>query len=536
MYARRMKKILDALKDGKPRTARQIISLTGLNSKNCYEGLRLLWHRGRIYRSRELLFIKNIKSGGRFGGIIQNTRAAYLYIINNKFPDLPKNIVYENTLFVPYSKEYLDYRGIPSVKGTLSKFKKIELFLKQHADKAFYAREIRDALKDEGITAVDVSTAIRRLERKSLILKRGFRTHDSEKPFRLGYLVTWITRRGNLLEDMEQAEEKIRQRLKSEESSTVVWNRVLKIYQTCKSFARDKKLVSWEFLRNKLGCNKWELDYALRRALEFYSEIKEIRIFDVFRYYYHTDLQDPYLSAAIENTKNYIRQYHGRYNRIGHNYEACISWFFDKFTNATFLTQNHRSTGKNKMDPRRITIHLIKPVAGRQQSAELDRVWFVKPDIFSNKIMYILECKWGVVRKRHIDDLVEILKWSKEFGVDGPDGRTIKNGVVVLFAASSFSNEKVKLGDKELSLAEYAALLNITLLKTADFNKMLHEHGASTRVSIQKIAKFCKNEEEVKETLDKIWSNPKKAEDILQEVAQRNFALFEFERKIESKK
>jgi hypothetical protein len=88
------------------------------------------------------------------------------------------------------------------------------------------------------------------------------------------------------------------------------------------------------------------------------------------------------------------------------------------------------------MDPRRITIHLIKPVGGRRQNAEVDRVWEVTPGIFAQPITYILECKWGLIQKKYLDDFFNVLKWSKEFGVDTPDGRQIKQGIVGVLAGS----------------------------------------------------------------------------------------------------
>jgi len=49
---------------------------------------------------------------------------------------------------------------------------------------------------------------------------------------------------------------------------------------------------------------------------------------------------------------------------------------------------------------------------------------------------------------KHVDDFLEVLRWSKEFGVDTPDGREIKQGVIGVFAASAFNpKETVQLKD-----------------------------------------------------------------------------------------
>ena len=76
--------------------------------------------------------------------------------------------------------------------------------------------------------------------------------------------------------------------------------------------------------------------------------------------------------AAITMKQNYFRITKGRANRIGHNWEAVAEWLIDTFTTgANFWTQNHRTKG---MDPRRITLHLLKGIGGRRRNAEVDKI------------------------------------------------------------------------------------------------------------------------------------------------------------------
>jgi hypothetical protein len=232
--------------------------------------------------------------------------------------------------------------------------------------------------------------------------------------------------------------------------------------------------------------------------------------------------------------RNYIRKVKGRANRIGHNWEAAVEWFIDKFTvGAKFWTQRHRERG---MDPKRITLHLIKGIGGRRRSAEVDRVWEVTPSIFAPSITYVLSCKWGLVTRRHIDDFLEVLRWSKEFGVDTPEGRAIKQGVVGVFAGSSFNpRERVRLKDgSDISLPAYAARMNIQLLKASDFNQKLRERGCE-KATVQRICRLARNEKEVREILEAIWKNPEKDLEILIEIERKNKDLFEFERRLEGK-
>jgi len=73
------------------------------------------------------------------------------------------------------------------------------------------------------------------------------------------------------------------------------------------------------------------------------------------------------------------------------------------------------------------------------------------------------------------------LRWSKEFGVDTPEGRRVKQGVIGVFAGKAFNpKEKIRLKDETfVSLPQYAARMNIQLLKVSDFNQKLKERGCS---------------------------------------------------------
>lgn len=105
----------------------------------------------------------------------------------------------------------------------------------------------------------------------------------------------------------------------------------------------------------------------------------------------------------------------------------------------------------------------------------------------------ILECKWGLIEKKYIDDFFEVLRWSKEFGVDSSEGRQIKQGVIGVFAGSAFDpKESVKMKDESvISLASYAARINVQLLKVVDFDEKMRERGFDKDVTAQKICRIA---------------------------------------------
>ncbi|MHA1974096.1 MAG: hypothetical protein ACTSW1_13945 [Candidatus Hodarchaeales archaeon] len=76
--------------------------------------------------------------------------------------------------------------------------------------------------------------------------------------------------------------------------------------------------------------------------------------------------------------------------------------------------------------------------------------------------------------------------------------------------------------------------MRIELIKASDFNKQLQDRGIEKYVTVQKICRNAKNEDEVRETLTKTWNQPKKARMFLRQLATENKELFEFEKELEN--
>jgi hypothetical protein len=547
-----VKEVLTALADGKPKSARDVINATSIDEKTISHLLSNLWRKHLILRTDKPLFeyIKQFK--GR-AGFRSNTRMFHLYIINDhptgqgeeERADKETPIVIDGHRFVQFSSEYSDKRGN---RGSKSKAQLILNFLRQHADKAFYSTEIFNSLKEKGITMPDIMTTARRYERKGLLYVRGYQTHDSQSPFQEGYLITWIEQQngnnGNDLAALKQAVLRTNEALKDKASTNPLVQRVLAIRNLVASETQLDRITSVNQIKDMLkATTDTEAESAITRAMQLYPSIREIKLFDAYRYYYHESMNPEVLNASLEMAKNYIRISKGRANRIGHNWEACVEWFIDKFTiGAEFRTQNHRQNGKgggSRMDPRRITLHLIKSVGDRRQSAEVDRVWTVTPSVFAKPVTYMLECKWGIVSRRDLDDFFNVLKWSTDFGVDTPEGRQVKNGIVGVFAGGAFEDVNVKVasgnnGASAITLAQYAERLNVQLLRASDFNEKLRDRAVPKDVTVQKICKAARDERDVRSMLDAIWDKPEDAKNALNNAIKANDSVFKFEEELES--
>ena len=519
-------RILSVLLNGGPRSQRDVVRETGLSEPEVWQGLRRAWEAGRLLRTRKPIQESEKIFKGR-GGLTRNRRIYHLYVLK---PRKRQQLLIGDLEFVSFHPDHLDPRG----GGTKSKAKTILEYLRNHPQEAFFSKQIAKALADYGVKIADVMANVRRFERKGLLYVRGYRTDQRQTPFQDGYLITWIDQKKPRDNALTEAIERTTQALQNMSATNPVIDRVHRVRDMIIEASRLRELVGFNYIHDKLACTEYQAEDAVARALQLYGDLLEVKLFGAYKYYYHQSLDANELKAAIKMKENYIRKTQGRMNRIGHNWEACVEWFIDKFTTgARFWTQEHRT---QNMDSRRITLHLMKPVAGRLSNAEVDRVWEITPGPLTQPITFVLECKWGLVHKRQIDDFFTILKWSKEFGVDTPEGRQVKNGVNGIFAGNSFDpNERVRLkDDKVISLPEYAARINIQLLKASNFNQKLHERGCPTKLSVQEICKTAKDENQTKEILDRVWTEPKASLEFLGKFRQVNVEHYQFERMIEA--
>jgi DNA-binding MarR family transcriptional regulator len=472
------------------------------------ECLRRLWKKGFVLRTREPSFEFETCSRGR-AGVSGYTRAINYYGVNNG-DELPAD-------FVKYDERKKDGRS----RDVESKANRILDYLINIKEKAIYSNDIVKAL---GVKSCDIMANVRRFEKKGLVYVRGYQTHDGRSPFRKGFLLTFIDQDKPRDTSIREAFERTDKMLLENPTSNTIHERVRLIRD---QLLTTNELLSLSYFKSILGCDVDSAKRALKRAGQLYSDIEQVKIFDRFTYYYLKSMKPEDLAANIEMKKNYIRVRFGRDNRIGHNWEACAEWFIDKFTEgAEFVSQNHRKT----MDSRRITLHLLKQVGDRKQNAEVDRVWKVTPGLFSPTVTYVLECKWSIVTKKTLDEFLDVLKWSTDFGVDTENGRELKKGVVPVFAAGTYkTKELVVVNGKRISLAQYASRMNIKLLRPADFNDKLREHGVEKTTTVQKICKTCKDEKQTREVVEEIWNRPRDAKTIVVSGLSNNRNVFEFE-------
>ena len=516
-------KIIAALSDGLPKTSAQLVEITDLSKSSVWNVLRRCWENGLVLRSEQPIYESVERFRGRLG-YRKNTRGYYKYVINLKDSEC---LTIAGARFVSYSDKHVDPRSARKE----SKSQQIMRYLEEHSDAAYFSKDIYEALKDNGIKMRDVMSTVRRYDK--LIYVRGYRSEDRQTPFREGYLLTWFDQDIPREKAIQEAIDRTDKSLLDRSTTNPVIERVHAIRDRVIESSKLRELVGISFLQSDLGLTEYKIENAVDRATQLYPDLRETKLFNAYRYFYHDSLSEEDLNAAIVMKENYIRKVKGRANRIGHNWEAVPEWFIDTFTTgAKFWTQEHRG---NRMDPRRITIHLIKPVGNRRRNAEVDRVWEVTPGVFAQPITYVLECKWGLVRKRHVDDFFEVLRWSKEFGVDTPKGRQVKQGVIGVFAGSSFdTRENVTLEDgSSVSLPSYAQRMNVQLLKAADFNQKLRDRGVPKSVTVQKICRISKDESEVREIIEASWNSSETADSILSKAIQQNKQVYDFEQMLE---
>jgi hypothetical protein len=513
---------LGLLADGVPRGVAEIAGDLGLGGRAVEGACYREWKKGSLLRSSKQVYGRFTRFRGRSGNV-SNTRGFYRYLIRVEGQD---RVRVGGVEYVPYGEEFLS----PKIPKGESKSKRILRFLQENSKRAWYSTEIVEELEDEGIRSTHIMPAVRRAEKKGLLYVRGYRTETRQTAFSKGFLIAVIDQDKPRDAAIDEAFQKTDSQLNEDAGSNVVGRRIRAIRDEILVASKSRELVGYDYLRNKVDGSESQLKYAVRGLMRLYNDVRRVDVFG-FPYFYQKSFPEADLDAAVEMKKSYIRVAKGRDNRIGHNYEAVAEWFVDKLMiGAQFRTQNHRDPN---MDSRRITLNLIKPVGHRKRNAEVDRVWSIKTGLLTDEITYILQSKWGLVTKRDLDDHIEVIRWSREYGVDTTNSRAIKQGVTPIFTGGSYNpRNTVRIGDEEINLPEYARRMNIQLIKSADLNQKLHQKGVETYVTVQKVCRLAKDEKQVRETLTKIWNQPNKARGYLNELTHENKELFEFEKQL----
>lgn len=172
----------------------------------------------------------------------------------------------------------------------MSKAKLIYEFLKSNGDRAFLSKEIAEALRDKGVKPPDVMTSVRRLEKRGLVYVRGYRSGSRETPFKEGFLITWIDPSKPRELAIEEAIERTERALIEKSESSPLMQRIRMARDLMRKASKLGELVGFEYLQNRLGCTDYELENAIERAMQLYPEIREVRIFNRFRHYYHASM------------------------------------------------------------------------------------------------------------------------------------------------------------------------------------------------------------------------------------------------------
>ena len=71
-------------------------------------------------------------------------------------------------------------------------------------------------------------------------------------------------------------------------------------------------------------------------------------------------------------------------------------------------------------------------------------------------------------------------------------------------------------------------------MTAADFNVKLRERGCPKGVTVQKVCRLARDEDEVRRTLDYVWSDSEGAAKILKDLQEGNEDLYRFENMLEA--
>lgn len=237
--------VLAVLADHKPKSLRDVVEATMLNTGSAYNVLYRSWKRGLILRTKMPLYRYEKVFRGR-AGMSGTTRPYHLYVLR---PEGMDSVRVDGLEFVAYAKKYLDARG----GGSKSKAQMILDFLEEHRDRAWFSTDIAESLKDKGVRVRDIMSNVRRFEEKGLVYVRGYKTDDHQTPFKRGYLITWLDSEKPREEAIEEAVRRTDRALADKVSSGPLMERIHRIRDIVIEHSKLRKIVSFTYLQNRLG-------------------------------------------------------------------------------------------------------------------------------------------------------------------------------------------------------------------------------------------------------------------------------------------
>jgi hypothetical protein len=446
----------------------------------------------------------------------------------------------ETSCFVN-GEAFIEHKPRPSKSLSQSIIEYVREYLH---DRAAFTTGLRTKLEERLGTSIRQSMVMYVLGRyrHREVYVRGYQSADKMTPFEQGFAVTWIDPHLPREQALAEAKERTDKLLQDEQTTSPLFQRVHSIYDIVTDASLKRDIAGQIYVMSEVGCSRHQLELALKKTMEFYPSIKRVSIFGDEQgnygyphYYNEKILSHDDLDAAVRAKQQYLMKVKKCDERKGHALEGVVWWSLEKFRRARFLPQRHRTEG---MHPYRHTLHLIKPVRRRKKSAEIDGVWESRePALLCNneEVTNLIEVKFNLIRRDDVEDLLDIARFSKEFGADDRHGRVIRNGVVLWMAGAAIDNRaSILVGNEYLTIASFAARLGIKFIPISQINEQLQHHGWE-KASVKAICRKAKDAHEAMEMLDQIWAHPEKAKEIIAKYAEQNKSILEQERMLEAR-
>jgi len=516
--------VMRLLDDGHLRSIRQIAQELSVTERAVHSAVCALYGRGGILRTEKPQAPESARKWERLP-------PRHLWTIS---PDGEKSKFIGGVKYVAYTK-----------RNGKSLSQHIIDYVREHLrDRAAFTTQVRKDLEERlGVEVLQsmVMCILSKYRHREVYL-RGYQGAERMTPFEQGFAVTWLNPNLPREQALAEAKERTDRFLQDKQTTSPLFQRVHSIFDIVTDVSLKRDIASQIFIMSELGCSRHQLELALRKTLEFYPTIKRVSIFGDehgeygYPHYYNEKLLSPEdLEAAVKAKEQYLMKVKTSDERKGHALEGVVWWSLEKFRRARFLPQKHRTEG---MHPYRHTLHLIKPVRRRKKSAEIDGVWESRePAVLCNneEVTNLLEVKFNLIRRDDVEDLLDIARFSKEFGADDRHGRVIRNGVVLWMAGAAIDNKaSILVGNDYLTVASFASRLGIKFIPVSQINEQLQRHGWE-KASVKAICRVAKDAHEAMGTLDEIWAHPKKAKEILAKYAEQNKSILEQERMLEAR-
>lgn len=446
-------KVYEFLRDGKPRMRHEIEMATGLSSTHVSNILKLLWKRGMVLRSKELICFDRVVEKPRIGKTWSRFRGHLWIRSDSILLDHNNTVEYRFRRTERYSLEDIEVSRLISFIEYVNEKKKVGvtqqeiLRILEASDEALTSQEIAERCN---ANPKRISTLLNKMYRNGLVVRRGYITEEGREVMFRGRINGYLY----ALPGTDQIEKRL-------ERGDHLHPRVRALYWEIVKYSKMKEWVQASTLAENLGRRPYEIVRMAEKlqsaitSIKIYKSSKSVWLYDA-RFFKEEEIKQWAKRAEkIDSETGKVSQ------KIGNLHEKYCHIALERIWEKVRCESRFKQIIRNGKNCYNIRLSNRK---------EIDRILMIRiavgdESLLELEIIFEFKYKKGGADSRDIREFLNKLATSYEYGFEEGERCYPKLNSVPVLVAPSFTKDAM----------EYARRHGVILLPTWKFSRILKD-------------------------------------------------------------